>query len=48
MHFVDQMVPEDVTDISTIKDMLEEYEVEEEVSMKSTRGELCKMIWQIK
>ena len=30
MHFVDQIVPEDVTDISTIKDMLEEYEEEEE------------------
>ena len=30
MHFVDQIVPEDVTDISTIKDMLEEYKVEEE------------------
>ena len=29
MHFVDQIVPEDVTHISTIKDM-EEYEVEEE------------------
>ena len=30
MHFVDQIVPEDVTDISTIKDMLEECKVEEE------------------
>ena len=30
MHFVDQIVPENVTDISTIKDMLEEYEEEEE------------------
>ena len=30
MHFVDQIVPEDVTNISTIKDVLEEYEVEEE------------------
>ena len=30
MHFADQIVPEDVTDISTIKDMLEEYEEEEE------------------
>ena len=30
MHFVDQIVPEDVTDISTIKDMLEECRVEEE------------------
>ena len=30
MHFVNQIVPEDVTDISTIKDMLEQYEEEEE------------------
>ena len=30
MHFVDQIVPEDVTNISTIKDVFEEYEVEEE------------------
>ena len=30
MHFVDQIVPEDVTAISTIKDLLEECKVEEE------------------
>ena len=30
MHFVNQIVPEDVTDIFTIKDMLEQYEEEEE------------------
>ena len=34
MHFVDQIVPEDVTDISTIKDMLEECKVEEEEEVK--------------
>ena len=34
MHFVDQIVPEDVTDISTIKDMLEECKVEEEEEEK--------------
>ena len=40
MHFVDQIVPEDVTDISTIKDMLEENVGEEEEEMlKSKVGE---------
>ena len=34
MHFVDQIVPEDVTDISTIKDMLEECKAEEEEVVK--------------
>ena len=34
MHFVDQIVPEDVTAISTIKDLLEECKVEEEEEVK--------------
>ena len=41
MHFVDQIVPEDVTDISTIKDMLEECKVEEEEE-EVKDGELLK------
>ena len=37
MHFVDQKVPEDVTNISTIKDALEEHEVEEEEEMLKSK-----------
>ena len=36
MHFVEQIAPEEVTDISTIKDM-EEYEVEEEEEMLKSK-----------
>ena len=42
MHFVDQIVPEDVTDISTIKDMFEECKVEEEEEEEVKDEELLK------
>ena len=45
MHFVDQKVPEDVTDISTIKDMLEEQEVEEEEKEETLKSKLTEQLF---
>ena len=45
MHFVDQIVPEDVTNISTIKDVLEEYEVEEEEEEKMVKSKVAEQLF---
>ena len=44
MHFVDQIVPEDVTHISTIKDM-EEYEVEEEEEEEMLKSKVAEQLF---
>ena len=45
MHFVDQIVPEDVTDISTIKDMVEEHEVEEEEEEEMLNSKVAEQLF---
>jgi len=45
MHFVDQMVPEDVTNISTIKDLLEEHEVEEEEEEEMLKSNVAEQLF---
>ena len=45
MHFVDQKVPEDVTNISTIKDMLEEHEVEEEEEEEMLKSKVAEQLF---
>ena len=42
MHFVDQIVPEDVTNISTIKDVLEEVEFEEQEDEEEEEEKMVK------
>ena len=45
MHFVDQKVPEDVTNISTIKDALEEHEVEEKEEEEMLKSKVAEQLF---